>query len=622
MRETPTHASQSSPADVPPAVWQALAERYEHRRFLGSGGMGVVYLAHDRVLDRDVALKFPQPAYVADDILRQRFQREARVTARLELEGVCPIYDSGVAAGFSYIAMRFIEGMGLDEWIRSHRLSERGVLSLIRRLALVMDDVHRRGIVHRDLKPGNILIDRNTQRPVIADFGCSKYLDQGTSGEDKHAAPLTSSNQLIGTVPYMPLEAFEGADITASTQWDIYSLGAIFYELITGERPLGNQFHEVVNRHVKGPPPVPVAQIRDDVDPRTSAICMKMLSQEPQDRHASMGEIATEIEGVLSSLKATATIPETTSELPQRRSTRRDATVGIIGVVLAALFVLIRGAEHLPDPDTSVKSVEQSLVSLPPSQQESIPELPVKYGASGAASAPLPSRRYFLGVAISQFSTDDYSGFPEAEQEMQDLSDALETRDFQTIALLSGSDAGRDMIISALGSLRETPRSRETRSLLPCHRITASIREGRVESMPPATTRPRVPPNRSWARHWGWIALLMNSANSRGAESFSWRMLQWESALRSTWNKSIGNESLRFTPMSARNCACYRSYARGTSARIRPLPQCGSSRAGSIRNIRGVPPRYWLRSVPIRTSGPVGSSSPTRVHQTYRVTSS
>ncbi len=392
--------------------------------------MGVVYLVHDRVLGRDVAIKFPQPEYVDDSTLHRRFRREARATARLELEGVCPIYDHGEAAGHSYITMRFIDGTGLDRLMKAGRIrDERNILALIRRLALIMDEVHRRGIIHRDLKPANILVEQRTQRPVITDFGCSKIRDDLPNGGGDDTSPLTVPNQPIGTLPYMPMEGFSGAEADVTPQWDIYSLGAIFYELLTGRRPLGDRYHEVIERHVKGPPPAPVAEQRlkqqlPAVDSRTADICLQMLARDPDARPSTMGEVAAAVEDVL----RPASTGEAGTEESRLGISRRTAAVGVASLALLLTFGLLRSCgpeQTLPEP-----------------------------------------QRHFLGVSVSQFqypgSNDQYRVFPEASRQLETLSQALADRGFQNRGLLQEAAATREAVRERFAALKTETKPGDT----------------------------------------------------------------------------------------------------------------------------------------------------------------
>jgi hypothetical protein len=269
---------------------QALPEqfgRYRIVRQLGRGGMGTVYLAHDTQLDRPVALKVPH--FMADDATAlERFYREARVAATLDHPHLCPIHDVGQHEGIHYLTMPYIEGKPLSESIAAGTPAvERHVAALVRQLALALEEAHRRGIIHRDLKPSNIMINRRGE-PVVMDFGLARHTEAGD-------VRLTQSGAIVGTPAYMPPEQVDGAANLLGPTCDVYSLGVILYELLTGRLPFQGSTSQVLCQILRDEPRRP-ATYRHDLNPRLEAICLKAMAKRIKERYPSMADLAAAVE--------------------------------------------------------------------------------------------------------------------------------------------------------------------------------------------------------------------------------------------------------------------------------------------------------------------------------------
>jgi serine/threonine protein kinase len=264
--------------------------RYRIVRVLGRGAMGTVYLAIDTQLDRQVALKTPQ--FDQDSDLLQRFHREARAAAALRHANICPIYDFGQIEEKHFISMAYIEGQTLAALIETgEQQPVKRVLTIALKIAQALQEAHDHGIVHRDLKPSNVMLDKRGE-PIVMDFGLARQI----------AAPdnvrLTQSGILVGTPAFMSPEQIEGDLEKVGPASDQYSLGVLLYELFTQQLPFrGSSMAIIAQALVKEPPP-PI-QFRTDLDPRINTACLKMMAKAPEDRFASCGAVADELEAIL-----------------------------------------------------------------------------------------------------------------------------------------------------------------------------------------------------------------------------------------------------------------------------------------------------------------------------------
>jgi TPR repeat protein/predicted Ser/Thr protein kinase len=258
--------------------------RYRVLKLLGKGGMGSVYLAHDNQLDRPVALKIPLLEAGEQSQVLARFFREARSAAALHHPNICPVHDVGAVDGVPYLTMAFIEGKSLSALARAQPLSPRQSALLVRKLALALEEAHKRGVIHRDLKPANIMIDKRGE-PVIMDFGLARRVRKGDPR-------LTRMGELMGTPAYMPPEQVAGDIDVMGPASDIYSMGVILYELLAGRLPFTGEPMAMLSQVLMDEPPPP-SQFRPDLDPELEAICLKALAKRVADRHASMAVLAT-----------------------------------------------------------------------------------------------------------------------------------------------------------------------------------------------------------------------------------------------------------------------------------------------------------------------------------------
>jgi serine/threonine protein kinase len=271
-------AKPKPPPFEPPSP-QILAPHFpqlEILELIGRGGMGAVYKARQPSLDRLVALKILPPSVAGGTGFSERFTREARALARLNHPNIVTVYDFGQAAGMPYFIMEYVDGLNLRELQRGGKLSSRQALQIVRQICEALQFAHDEGIVHRDIKPENILADQKG-RVKIADFGIAKLI-----GETLPDPGLTGAGDVVGTVHYMAPEQVE-KPLTVDHRADIFSLGVVFYELLTGELPIG-QFA----------PPSQKAQ----VDVRLDEVVVRALQKEPERRYQHASDMRTDVDTI------------------------------------------------------------------------------------------------------------------------------------------------------------------------------------------------------------------------------------------------------------------------------------------------------------------------------------
>jgi alpha-L-fucosidase len=273
--------------------------RYRIVKELGQGGMGWVYLAEDTELKRQVALKIPKFPQQQEPELLERFYREAQSAATLHHPNICPVYDIGEHEGTRYITMAYVSGPPLSQLVGSPKLrSERTIAKLVRKIALGLAAAHGKGILHRDLKPGNILLDERNE-PVITDFGLARRVEQNVEQR------LTQEGTLLGTPAYMSPEQIGVHPERMGPASDVYSLGVILYELLTGQLPYQGPIAAVLGQIIDGKPKPP-SELRSGLDKRMEAICVKMMACSVDNRYASAGEVAAALSHYLEQTAAGA----------------------------------------------------------------------------------------------------------------------------------------------------------------------------------------------------------------------------------------------------------------------------------------------------------------------------
>lgn len=288
--------------EVLPAAMEALAEgplptgqvadRYDVQGVLGRGGMGVVYRAHDVTLDRPVALKFLPAHLAAQPAARERLRTEARAASALDHPHIATIYEIGTAGdGRLFIAMAFYEGETLRQRIARGPLPTDEAVRLALQIADGLAAAHRKGIIHRDVKPSNVVVTPDGVAKLV-DFGVAKV-----SGVD-----LTRAATRLGTVAYMSPEQTRGAAVDART--DVWAVGVVLYEMLTGVRPFQGEAEEVVVAVIRNDPP-PLGDLRRDQPPALVGIVARCLVKEPAERYADAGQLLAALQAVAGSAVAT-----------------------------------------------------------------------------------------------------------------------------------------------------------------------------------------------------------------------------------------------------------------------------------------------------------------------------
>jgi eukaryotic-like serine/threonine-protein kinase len=280
--------------------------RYRIRHKLAGGNMGTVYLADDTQLDRPVVLKVP--TFGPDDTpdVLARFYREAKATAKLNHPNVCPVHDVGECGGVPFLTMAYVEGRTLAEALAAQGpFDPAHAAEIVRKLALGLEAAHRSEVVHRDLRPANIILTPQGE-PVVMDFGLARRFD--------HRETLrTEPSTLVGTVAYLAPEQIGGEAEPAS---DVYGLGVILYELLTGHLPFQGDAGLVVVQKLANEL-LPPSVYRPDLDPRLEAVCLKALAHQAADRYPSMAAFAADLEHWLRHPPSCLPPPEEPKPAPQ-----------------------------------------------------------------------------------------------------------------------------------------------------------------------------------------------------------------------------------------------------------------------------------------------------------------
>jgi Tol biopolymer transport system component/tRNA A-37 threonylcarbamoyl transferase component Bud32 len=307
-----------------PTFPRGLADRYQPIRELGRGGMATVYLARDVKHSREVAVKLLHPS-IASALGADRFLREIEIVAQMQHPNIVPLYDSGEVDGSLYYVMPHEPGSSLRKRLEGEGESPLGVDEVVRILRDVCDALayaHERGVVHRDIKPDNVLV--SGRRAMVADFGIAKGLTEATS-----RGAVTTAGVALGTPAYMAPEQI-AAEPQIDRRADIYSLGVLAYELLTGKAPFaGRSYQSTLTAHLTESP-APIRALRPDVPPALEELVMKCLAKEPADRWQSVAEVIDRLEALGAGSGAQSSVWR-----PRRRAILAIAAASVAGAALA-----------------------------------------------------------------------------------------------------------------------------------------------------------------------------------------------------------------------------------------------------------------------------------------------
>lgn len=334
-KATSTVVQSSSPA-LPPQ-WSSTMTLglpcdfgpYELLEEIGRGGMGVVYKARQKELERIVAIKMILARHLASPEHVDRFRAEAKAAASLRHSHIVQIHEVGQLCGQYYFTMDYVEGSSLAEQLDSGALPFRAGAQLMAQVARAVGYCHREGIIHRDLKPSNILVDPDGH-PYVSDFGLAKVL----LGQSQ----MTLSGEILGTASYMAPEQASGQSSEATPASDVYSLGAMLYELLTGQPPFCEDNPIVTLIHVRTKEPTLPRRLRPEIPRRLELVCTKCLAKSPGERYESAEELADDLERFLRGESLTARPPS----LFQRfwNWSRREPALATRLVVLTIFFLI------------------------------------------------------------------------------------------------------------------------------------------------------------------------------------------------------------------------------------------------------------------------------------------
>jgi serine/threonine protein kinase len=343
LNDDPTQFTDDAAGAERPFAAPAVSEltplfpQLEILALIGQGGMGAVYKARQKDLDRLAALKVLPPG-IGGGAFEERFAREAKALARLNHPGIVTIYDFGRANGLFFFLMEFVDGVNLRHVLRSGRISPPEALAIVPEICDALQYAHNQGIVHRDIKPDNILLDRQG-RVKVADFGLAKLLGTETApsltgGGAASAAGLTGADKVVGTPRYMAPEQIE-RPTEVDHRADIYALGVVFYQMLTGELP---------GRLLASP------SKKVQIDVRLDEVVLRALEKEPSRRYQQFSEVKTAVETILQTPTANRqaepsagqgmTLPQVPAPSTGGRGRRFAlASVGLLAV-LAISFLL------------------------------------------------------------------------------------------------------------------------------------------------------------------------------------------------------------------------------------------------------------------------------------------
>lgn len=312
---------------------------------LGEGGMGVVYKASDTRLDRIVALKFLSPRVVSDGESRERFTREAKAAAALDHPNVCTVFEIGEWNGQAFLAMAFIEGQTVKDKIRQRPLKLSEAIDITLQVARGLRAAHDKGIVHRDVKPANVMVNRQGQARIM-DFGLARFVE---------ATRLTQDGSRLGTPAYMAPEQAQGR--TADHRADLWALGVMFYEMLTGLRPFDADRPEAMLSAILSTEPEPVTALRAGLPTQLDWIIGKCLAKDAAARYQHAGDLIVDLETLIRKLDPGSTVTLAPAPAAVQQWRRLAPWLGAALFVVALLYYIPR-ALHWPPASSPGRTIK------------------------------------------------------------------------------------------------------------------------------------------------------------------------------------------------------------------------------------------------------------------------
>ncbi|SCX04961.1 serine/threonine-protein kinase [Candidatus Aquiluna sp. UB-MaderosW2red] len=406
-----------------PAVGQLYGDRYRLQLRIAIGGMGEVWQAEDELILRVVAIKILKQEYLADPAFLERFRSEARAAALVEHEGIANVFDYGEDTGAAYLVMELVPGESLSRLIeREKKLSEIRVLDIVAQTSRALAAAHARGLVHRDIKPGNLLITPDG-KVKITDFGIARVGDQ---------VPLTKTGQVMGTVQYLAPEQATGKASTPAT--DLYSLGVVAYEALSGRRPFtGENQMAIAMAHINEMPPA----LPESIDPRVQNLVLSCLAKKPTQRPESASSLAIRAEGLLKEKRRgvpamttakgfggedsalTEIISTDTAELPRAPIVWPwIATLGLLGITAIVVIVAILSEPNISEMETPAPtapvspspSASQTVEPVPTETEEVRPVLLLRSDIIGENLSVVTARLTELGMTVNAIPGESVPG--------------------------------------------------------------------------------------------------------------------------------------------------------------------------------------------------------------------
>lgn len=386
--------------------------RYKIKSELGRGGMATVYRAHDPSSNREVAIKLLPSELMHNLITRSRFKRELKLIASLEHPAIVPVYDVGEDEGQPFFVMRYMSGGSLTDVIKKGAFSLQDAALIIERLAAALDHAHARKIIHRDIKPDNVLFD-GSNNPYLSDFGVAKLTESAVSA---------TGNEVIGTPAYISPEQARGESVDHRA--DIYGLGAILYEMLTGKRPYdGGTVIGIALQHINDPIPN-ILESRPDLPPEVDAIIKKALAKDKNQRYPNALDLARALNRA--AFGDEHTIPASINLIERRETPQRNIWIGAAGLLLIALFGILALRGQIPflapastptgspvanPPTISPTETPVPAATISPAATAFVPTVPPIPGGADQIAFLSGNQLYFMNVDGSdliQIRTEDF----------------------------------------------------------------------------------------------------------------------------------------------------------------------------------------------------------------------